>query len=496
MLSSLTATTAIGLLDGNTMTTDALTWLSEVRGLDAELCSKMGLTAKQRRDGSAAIAIPYRHNGEVYGHKMRAVETKEFMFHPSGVVHRLFNVDILADETLTEEPVVITEGELDTLSVMQAGFIRVVSIPDGWTDGLEGGDGAKIKPLLDEEKRLRNSPCVIVAGDNDSTGQSFVRAVNNLLKGHPVRYCRWPDGCKDPNDVLRKHGEDELARCINSASLMDPSGGMITGFSDLPPLGENLILRPGIDWLDKAVAFEVGAMSVGTGTPGSGKSTFATYIANRLVRNHQIRCGMAAFETHPYAIRDHLSRLNTGKPFDMLSKEDRDMLYDALDTHWRLVHRTFEGETTHNLGWLENMVHALAVRDQCKMIVIDPWNELEHMPEPGESMTAYINFALQRIRQMAERFDCHICLISHPKKMSTEGNPKAPTGYDIADSAAFFNKPSLGFTVHQVQMPDEEPFVELRTWKVRNVQRYGFNKGRIEMQFDDRGMVYRKRDFA
>lgn len=492
----LSATTANGPSDGNTMMSEALKWLSEVRGLDVELCSRMGLEGRQRRDGSPAVAIPYRAGGEVYGHKMRAIETKEFMFHPSGVVHRLFNVDVLADETLADQPIVITEGELDTLSVMQAGFIRVVSIPDGWTDGLEGGDGAKIKPILDEEKRLRKSPCVIVAGDNDSTGQSFTRAINNVLTGHPVRYCRWPEGCKDANDVLRKHGEDVLARCINDAVMMDPDGGTITGFSDLPPLGESLILRSGLEWLDRGIACEVGTMSIGTGTPGSGKSTFATFLANRMVRNHKIRCGLAAFETHPFVTRDHLSRLNTGKPFDNLTDDEKRMLHDGLDAHWRLVHRTFEGKTTHNLGWLENMVRALAVRDQCKLILIDPWNELEHMPEPGESMTAYINFALQRIRQMAERFDCHICLIAHPKKMSTEGQPKAPTGYDVADSAAFFNKPSLGFTVHQVEVPDEDPFVELRTWKVRNVQRYGFNKGRIEMRFDPHAMVYRKKEFA
>ncbi|WP_092897019.1 hypothetical protein [Rhodobacter sp. 24-YEA-8] len=63
-------------------------------------------------------------------------------------------------------------------------------------------------------------------------------------------------------------------------------------------------------------------------------------------------------------------------------------------------------------------------------------------------MTNYINFALQQMRQWAQQFDTHICLIAHPKKMSTQGKTQCPTGYDIADSAAFFNKPALGFSVH------------------------------------------------
>jgi len=199
-----------------------------------------------------------------------------------------------------------------------------------------------------------------------------------------------------------------------------------------------------------------------------------------------------AFETHPFVTRDHLSRLNTGKRWDVLDKSERDVLLETLDHHWRLVHRSFDESTSHNLGWLENMVRTLAVRDRCEFITIDPWNELEHLPEPGESMTAYINFALQRIRQMAERFDTHICLIAHPKKMTGDGKDKAPGGYDIADSAAFFNKPSLGWSVHQAE-DDGQPFVELRTWKVRNVQKYNVKNGKTNIVFDPSAMVYREK---
>lgn len=491
-----TAITATGEWAGPmTEQQDGMTWLSEVRALDASLCAQMGVKAARRKDGSAAVAFEYREGGAVYGSKLRAVETKEFMFHPSGVTHRLYNLDILGDETLFDDPIVITEGEIDCLSVVQSGFPRAVSIPDGWTDGLEGGDGAKVRPLTDEEDRLRRSPCVIVAGDNDSTGQSFTRAVANILTGHDVRYCIWPDGCKDPNDVLRKFGEDELRRRISSARSMDPKGALITGFGDLPPLSDNPVLKTGLKFLDHRLAFEIGALSVGTGTPGSGKSTFTTFAANRLIKSHNIRIGHLAFETHPHVTRDHLSRLNTGKPFENLSRQERDSFLQNIDRHWRVVHRRFDDNTTHNLGWLESTVKALAVRDQAKVIVIDPWNELEHLPEPGESMTAYINFALQRIRQMAERFDCHICLIAHPKKMTGEGKGKAPTGYDVADSAAFFNKPSLGFTIHQAEDDGEggDPCVELRVWKVRNVQKYQVEKGRSLMTFDKSAMVYREK---
>jgi len=164
-----------------------------------------------------------------------------------------------------------------------------------------------------------------------------------------------------------------------------------------------------------------------------------------------------------------------------------------LDKSFRIVHRPYD-EGSHNLGWLQEMIYTLAVRDNCKMIVIDPWNELEHLPETGENMTSYINFALQQIRVWAEQYDTHICVIAHPRKMMTEGKPRIPTGYDIADSAAFFNKPSLGFTVHQDTDEAGLEIVKVNTWKVRDVQLYEIEKGTINLSFNKDSMAYRGAD--
>ena len=72
-------------------------------------------------------------------------------------------------------------------------------------------------------------------------------------------------------------------------------------------------------------------------------------------------------------------------------------------------------------------------------------------------MTSYINFALQQIRQWAAQFDTHICLIAHPRKMPTDGGAmRCPTGYDIADSAAFFNK-LMGAPIPKICLENSQP---------------------------------------
>lgn len=466
------------------MTKDVMEWLSQVRKLDGALLAHMGVHSKHHPQLGEVAAFPYNRGGKPYAGKFRAVDRKDWRS-SQGVSRGLYNEDAL---TIGDGPIVITEGEIDALSVMQAGYSRAVSLPDGWT-----ADGGKRDVLVLAEAQLRASPFVIVAGDNDEAGASLPRTVANILAGHDVRYVTWPDGCKDANDVLVQYGEGELARCLVEAKQLDPAGGFITGISDLPPMPARRVLRMGRKPFDYVIGFEVGAMSVGTGVPGSGKSTFTTFAAYHIAQHEAVKVGFLSFETHPYRTRDHLCRLHTGRPWDTLSPNQREEVAQALDNNFRIVHRTFE-DKAHNLGWLRDMIYTLAVRDNCKLIIVDPWNELEHLPEPGESMTGYINFGLQQIRVWAEQFDTHICVIAHPRKMPTEGKPRAPVGYDISDSAAFANKPSLGFTVHQDEADDGLPIVKVITWKVRDTQLYGFEKGQIKLEFDGERMNYIKHE--
>lgn len=461
---------------------DPIQYLTDHRKLDAALLVDMGVRAADHPQLERAVAFPYKRNGKPYAAKFRATGKKDWRS-SQGITRGLFNEDCLKEGT---GPIVITEGEIDALSVIQAGYSRAVSLPDGWT-----ADGGKRQVLLDAEAALRAAPYVIVAGDADEVGESLPKTVANILSGHDVRYVRWPDGCKDANDVLVNFGEGELAKRLTEAVRIDPPGGFITGISDLPPLPARRVLRVGMRPYDRVLAFEVGTMSIGTGTPGAGKSTFTTFAAYHVAKDEHVRVGFLSFETHPYRVRDQLARLHCKKPWEDLSGSERADFLDFADEHFRIVHRTFEDGEHHHLAWLRSIISTLAVRDNCKLIVIDPWNELEHLPEPGESMTGYINFALQQIRQWAQQYDTHICVIAHPRKMATEGKPRSPTGYDIADSAAFFNKPALGFSVHQERSKDTgEDWVTVTAWKVRETQLYGFSAGSVRLTFHDFGMTY------
>lgn len=469
------AGTANGRAGNSTMTQNPITWLQEDRKIDAALIADMGVKEVDHPKLGQVVAFAYRKRGENYGAKFRTIDKK--FLSSQGVARSLYNADALYRND--DLPVVITEGEIDCLSVMQAGFIRAVSLPDGWTK-----DGNKTESLIEHETAIKNAPFIVVAGDNDEAGESLPRVCANLFRGKDVRFCSWPDGCKDPNDVLIKLGEGSLAEAINSAKRIDPPGGLITGFTDLPPLSNRRILRTGLGYMDRSIAFECGAMSVATGTPGSGKTTLVTWLGDLVARNENIRVGFLSFETHAFATRNHLSLIRTGQKYRDLDPKSQGELLAGLDKSWRMVHRVDDDDERYHLGWLLNIIETLAVRDGCKLIFIDPWNELEHLPEPGESLTNYINFALQQIRQTAARLEVHVTVVAHPKKMNSD---EPPGGYDIADSAAFANKPALGFTIHN--MKDNGGLI-LNTWKVRDTLEYGFEKGMNPLGFDRETMTY------
>ena len=475
-----------------------MNYLEETRGFDLEMADRYGVTMQALKRGGEAVAIAYRRNGEVYGHKIRPLDPGEgsrFFFHPRDQVRDLWNVDVLSDTTLLDQPIIITEGELDALSCVAAGFPRSVSIPDGWTKNFTGDDGPKSKPILANADRLKRSPFVIIAGDGDETGGSFVHAVRNMLDGHPCKFVEYPQGCKDANDVLRKHGLGELARMLNAARWLEPEGGMITGFADLPPEAPMQIFRTGHPDFDRVILFHAGFPTIVTGIPSSGKSTFTVCALHQVVQNTGIRVGVGMFETPASVLRDHLCRLNTGQPWDVTGSADRDRLVAKLDRHWRIIHKIDTDRRSHDMGWIRDMMHAAAVRDGCKIVMLDPWNEIEHMPEKGENMTDYLNVALARIRQWAERFDCAACIVAHPTKMQAEAGakPRAPLGYDISASAAWFNKAAIGVTVHQVE--GEDRHVLVINWKSKFQQQYGIQKGNQRFDFDTWAMNYRGRMF-
>lgn len=455
-------------------------WLNKLRGISEETAAVMGI--KTAMDGDPRVAFPYiDRNGTSVGYKIRAIGDKKFWFKPSGASRDLFNVQCLYDAALEDVPVIITEGEIDAASLVEAGFERVVSIPDGWTDGLVAGDTPKMKPILDNLDGLKKSPFVIVAGDNDATGWSFAKAVHNALDDHEVRVCRWPDGCKDPNDVLVQNGPSALVSFVNGAKPMDPEGALITDLSDLPPMPERTILRSGDPYLDELFRLELGTVNVVTGVPNHGKTTFAIWMLDMCARHHKTRVGAITFETHAYQLRDQLCKIESGRGYNFEDPKAIEAVRSAT-RYWRFVHPQEDDNVPFDMLWLKGVMRSLSVQHDCKILLLDPWNEVQHNIGKGETETLYTRDALATLRRWAKQYDMAVVIVAHPRKMDPKDD-RPVQGYDISGSSTWYDKAFMGWTV---QLSENEFGVEhttLHAWKVKDRSAYGIRPGSGDFHF-------------
>ena len=454
-------------------------WLGQ-RGLRTETITAAGLMERTGQSGPELI-IPCTGY-----QKIRPIGEKTFRAEPSGVEHDLFQSELLYDDGLQADPVVITEGELDAISCIQAGYSRAISVPDGWTEHVSE-DSAKLRPILKHADKIRSAPKIIAAVDNDNVGKSLLHWLRAEFNTNLVAVPTWPDGCKDANDVLRLHGDIGLKRCLDNAVVMDPQGGLVTGFSDLPPQPQQACWKTGVEKIDNLIAFRSREISVLTGRPGAGKTTFSTWLMERVVQNHGIRVCISSFETDAEEIRDHLVMMRSGSPEPAMHMAGH---IDGLDRDYRIMRPRQEDDGTHGIMWLTDMIRTVAQRDGCRIVVIDPWNELDLQPERNETMTQFLNWALAHLYRLARSLDIHICVVAHPKKMRDDKAVVA--GYDISDSAAWFNKPAGGYTISQEDDEDSgAPMVRVTTWKVRSRRGTGTQPGYTLMSFDPHTQVYR-----
>ena len=118
-------------------------------------------------------------------------------------------------------PLIITEGQIDCLSLYEAGIRNVVSVPGGCSN-LDWIDTCW--------EWLEKFQSIILFGDNDDPGRKMVREVVRRLDEARCmvveEYPNRPDGtpCKDANEILFFHGVEGLKATLDSAQPVPVKG--------------------------------------------------------------------------------------------------------------------------------------------------------------------------------------------------------------------------------------------------------------------------------
>jgi twinkle protein len=425
------------------------------RGIPKDVLERNGIVTAsvympQVEDHVNAIAFPYWRGAEIVNHKYRDHD-KNFRM-DAGAEPILYGLNDLAETT------VIVEGEIDKLSVETAGMLNCVSVPHGAPPPDSRDYTSKFDFLNADAERLAEVKTWIIAVDNDPPGQRLEDELARRLGRENCRRVTWPDGCKDANDVLQKHGASTLARC-----LVESRPYPIKGVFDVMDVSDRVFqlwergwekgLSTGWPSVDEYYTVRAGEFTVVTGIPNSGKSNWLDALCVNLSKKHGWRFAVFSPENQP--IEDHIARYlekSSRMPFGAGAHER--MSRDQADAAMRWVNEHFhwilpDDDADWTIDAVLDAARALVRRHGIQGLVIDPWNELEHSRPRELSETEYISHALKRIRQFGRKNGVHVWIVAHPAKLyrDKDGNYPVPTMYDISSSAHWRNKADNGICI-------------------------------------------------
>jgi twinkle protein len=421
------------------------TWF-EARGLDPALAEKFGITTT--RDGEGFwLTVPYRQSGETVNHKYRMTSEKRHRM-DAGAPLALWNADCLSSpEVLAGESVIITEGEWDALTAIQSGFPHTVSVPNGAPAQVtqEPENAKRYEFVWRHLDALNQVKSFIIATDGDAAGRALATDLVSLLGADRCRFVTYPANCKDLNEVYLLHGQNGVAEMLNRAKPYPVKG--LYKFSDFPPKAARQHWSTGLPMLDEYMQIVPGTLTVFTGYANIGKSTVLSAIIAAQIENNIPVC-IASFETEVGILRDSLRQAILKCNSYELTKRDLIAVDTLIEENTSIIYQAVDADDEMDLDWFLERCRVAVLQHGAKMIVLDPWNELEHRRRRDETETEYTNRALREFRRFAERWNVAFWVVAHPSKPE-KGFNGVPKLYQIAGSAAWANKPHYGLTYHR-----------------------------------------------
>lgn len=468
------------------------------RGIDAETAVKLGIYTARRDDesgeikpdpGGNIVVFPFVEHGAEVARKYRAPGKK--FWQETGGRRTFWNADVLDDPALEDgrQALIITEGEIDALTAIDCGFPFTVSVPDGAPSVPEGQDPEKLDPLdggqeqsgkfefmFNNRDRLKRIKRFIIAVDNDPPGKRLAAELVRRLSPARCRFVTYPaeaasgkKAAKDLNDVLMQFGRDCVARVLNEAKPYPVRG--LYRLSEYPEQPEIETFPTGFDNWSRWLKLFFGEFVVITGVPSHGKSTFAINLLHSLAVTHNWRAAIFSPEMQAVPIlRDRFRRLFLNRRPMALEQSEKARADKWIDQHFLFIDAdptgTGEEDEPFDLDWIIERATDAVLRDGIRVLLIDPWNEIEHARGRNESVPDYIARGIRALKRFGRLYGVIVIVLAHPTKdVNKDGKQRIPNLYDIDGAAHWFNKCDHGMVVERPGQ--EENIANVHLLKVR-----------------------------
>jgi len=429
----------------------------------------------QSQKNEGTIQFNYFRRGELVNVKYRTRDKHFKMYKDAELI--FYNLDAV----LSNDEIIIVEGEMDVLALAQSGYKNAISVPNGCSDkgkiNLDYLDNCI--DWFDDTHRF------VLALDNDHVGNRLKDELARRLGYENCTTVVFKD-CKDANDCLIKYGTTGIEDALNEKkefpiegvfNANDIESDIMNFYNNGLPSGDGI----GMGEFDMFLKFQPGYLTTITGIPGHGKSEFLDFLLCRLNVSHQWKTALYSPENHPLEL--HFSKFAekiTGKSFEGPDRMNPNELKEMIEYH---ANNFFfiNPKDNFTLDTILTAVKSLVRKKGVNSFVIDAWNKLDHQYTTNE--TKYISEQLDKITMFCEKNKVHCFLVAHPTKIQKDkqtGAYEIPNLYSISGSANFYNKTANGITVYRnLQTLQTEVYIQkvkFKHWGQTGCVQFGWDR--------------------
>ncbi|WP_373733245.1 bifunctional DNA primase/helicase [Bacteroides heparinolyticus] len=382
-----------------------------------------------------------------------------------------YNIDCINPLLVAEEHIpklIITEGGKDALTLSEAGYPFVISVPNGAASDL-------YKSFEAFDSWLDYAQSIVICGDTDLPGRTLTKHLSDYF-GNRCLLTTLPHDCKDISDVLVKYGIDVVREIIDTAKPQHTADIITVGERKEEVLsvlrGEydhgydvgygpltNRIFRP----------TDQGGLMIVTGKPNCGKTDFLNDLTCRIMAKTGRNVCYLSFEVPDK--NKHIARLvklmlgkanTTGYTGEQLQP-----IIDFLNAH--MVHldlHELSPTPEHILNRADMVRRSLPMH----YLVIDPYLFMEVETGKNATETQSIKSMLTQLQSWGRMHKIWVVIVAHPRKLqklSGRNELEDIDMYTIAGSANWANLADFIFSLTRVEKPDRA-YTRLDMLKVRD----------------------------